>query len=131
MKNNTISESKNIEFENLNKDDFLKNYYSENINYTYTKKNDINNNNNSDKKYIPIKKIKKHKLFHKRTNSLKPIIPNEILLNKERCHKLNQDMIKKVKKNISLNLDEFFTKKRHFLIMTEGGSLFIPDMEMQ
>ena len=121
MKNNTISESKNIEFENLNKDDFLKNYYSENINYTYTKKNDINNNNNSDKKYIPIKKIKKHKLFHKRTNSLKPIIPNEILLNKERCHKLNQDMIKKVKKNISLNLDEFFTKKRHFLIMTDGG----------
>jgi len=79
MKNNTISESKNIEFENLNKDDFLKNYYSENINYTYTKKNDINNNNNSDKKYIRIKKIKKHKLFHKRTNSLKPIIPNEIL----------------------------------------------------
>ena len=54
-------------------------------------------------------------------NKIKSIIPQEIILDKERCNNLTQKLVKKTKENSEIKLDKFFTKKRHFLIMTDGG----------
>ena len=51
----------------------------------------------------------------------KIIIPKEIILDKEQSNRLTQKLVKKTKKNSKMKLEEFFTKKRHFLIMSDGG----------
>ena len=51
----------------------------------------------------------------------KIIIPEEIILEKQKSNELTQKLVKKTKKNSKMKLEEFFTKKRHFLIMSDGG----------
>ena len=51
----------------------------------------------------------------------KIIIPEEIILDKKNSNELTQKLVNKTKKNSKMKLEEFFTKKRHFLIMSDGG----------
>ena len=51
----------------------------------------------------------------------KIIIPKDIILNKERANELTQKLVEKTKRNTKMELQEFYSKKRHFLIMSEGG----------
>ena len=48
-------------------------------------------------------------------------IPEEIILDKKKSNELTQKLVIKTNKNAKMKLDEFFTKKRHFLIMSDGG----------
>ena len=47
--------------------------------------------------------------------------PKDFMDDKIRCNKLTQKLITKTKRNIELKYEEFFNKKRHYLIMTDGG----------
>jgi hypothetical protein len=49
------------------------------------------------------------------------VIPEEIKLDKQNSNKLTQKMVKKTNNNSQMKLEDFFTKKRHFLIMSDGG----------
>ena len=49
------------------------------------------------------------------------IIHEEIILDKKKSNELTQKLVKKTKKNSKMQLEEFFTKKRHFFIMSDGG----------
>ena len=51
----------------------------------------------------------------------KIIIPKEIILEKQHSNKLTQKLVKKTQYNSKMKLEEFYTKKRHFLIMSDGG----------
>ena len=51
----------------------------------------------------------------------KIIIPKDILMNKKRANELTQKLVEKTKRNTKLEFKDFFTKNRHFLIMSEGG----------
>ena len=48
-------------------------------------------------------------------------LPPDFISDKERCSKLTQKLVKKTSKNASMKLEDFFSKNRHFLIMTDGG----------
>ena len=48
-------------------------------------------------------------------------LPKDFLDDKNRCNTLTQKLVNKTKKNANMKLEEFFTKKRHYLIMTDGG----------
>ena len=107
------------------KKDLIQNYNSENIINNNYKKIETFNLNLNKKSKLEMTPTKKRKINIKSSKNidkhLKLKIPKEILLDKERCHMLNQKMIKKVKDNAYLKYDKFFNKKRHFLIMTDGG----------
>ena len=47
--------------------------------------------------------------------------PKDFMDDKIRCDTLTQKLINKTKRNAGLKYEEFFTKKRHYLIMTDGG----------
>ena len=47
--------------------------------------------------------------------------PKDFMEDKNRCNELTQKLIIKTKRNTELKYEEFFTKKRHYLIMTDGG----------
>ena len=47
--------------------------------------------------------------------------PKDFMDDKIRCNTLTQKLINKTKRNTELKYEEFFTKKRHYLIMTDGG----------
>ena len=51
----------------------------------------------------------------------KNVIPEEILLDRKKSNELTQKLVIKTNKNSKMKLDEFFKKKRHFLIMSDGG----------
>ncbi len=55
------------------------------------------------------------------TSNKKYVLPDDFIEDKNRCNSLTQKLVKKTKKNANMKLDEFFTKKRHYLIMTDGG----------
>ena len=48
-------------------------------------------------------------------------IPDDIILDKKKSNELTEKLVKKTKNNSKMNLDEFYMKKRHFLIMSDGG----------
>jgi len=48
-------------------------------------------------------------------------IPQEIILDKIKSNELTQKLVEKTKRNAKIKLEEFFVKKRHFLIMSDGG----------
>ena len=48
-------------------------------------------------------------------------LPKDFIDDKNRCNSLTQKLVNKTKLNASMKLEEFFTKKRHYLIMTDGG----------
>lgn len=49
------------------------------------------------------------------------VFPQDFMDDKIRCNELTQKLIAKTKKNTEVKYEEFFTKKRHYLIMTDGG----------
>ena len=51
----------------------------------------------------------------------KIVIPKEIILDKQKSNELTQKLVNKTKENSKMKLEEFFTKKKHFLIMSDGG----------
>ena len=54
-------------------------------------------------------------------NKIKIKIPEDIILERERANKLTQKLIKKTRRNEKMKFEEFFIKKRHYLIMSDGG----------
>jgi hypothetical protein len=48
-------------------------------------------------------------------------IPKDIISEKKRSNKLTQKMIEKTRRNEKMKYEEFFIKKRHYLIMSDGG----------
>ena len=59
-----------------------------------------------------VEKDKSHKKYE---------LPQDFIEDKNRCNILTQKLVNKTKKNANMKLEEFFTKKRHYLIMTDGG----------
>ena len=120
-KNENLILNNKVESNKNNKEDLMENYHTEKID---------NNEEEKIKKFCNFNQITNANLIQKKTRKrtifskkyVQPIVlPSEIIFDRERCHNLNQRMIKKVKENASIKLDTFFTKKRHFLIMTDGG----------
>ena len=54
-------------------------------------------------------------------NKIKIKIPQDIILERERANNLTQKLIKKTRRNEKMKFEEFFIKKRHYLIMSDGG----------
>ena len=54
-------------------------------------------------------------------NQINYEFPKDFMDDKIRCNTLTQKLINKTKRNTELKYEEFFTKKRHYLIMTDGG----------
>jgi len=54
-------------------------------------------------------------------NKIKIKIPQDIILERERANNLTQKLIKKTRRNEKMKFEEFFVKKRHYLIMSDGG----------
>ena len=54
-------------------------------------------------------------------NKTKIKIPQDIILEKEQANKLTQKLLKKTRRNEKMKFEEFFIKKRHYLIMSDGG----------
>ena len=48
-------------------------------------------------------------------------IPKDIISEKKRANKLTQKMVEKTRRNEKMKYEEFFIKKRHYLIMSDGG----------
>ena len=48
-------------------------------------------------------------------------IPKDIISEKKRSNKLTQKMVEKTRRNEKMKYEEFFIKKRHYLIMSDGG----------
>ena len=55
------------------------------------------------------------------SNKKEYVLPQDFIEDKNRCNLLTQKLVNKTKKNANMKLEEFFTKKRHYLIMTDGG----------
>ena len=55
------------------------------------------------------------------SNKKEYVLPQDFIEDKNRCNLLTQKLVNKTKKNTNMKLEEFFTKKRHYLIMTDGG----------
>ena len=48
-------------------------------------------------------------------------VPKDIIKEKERANKLTQKMVQKTRRNEKMKFEEFFIKRRHYLIMSDGG----------
>ena len=89
--------------------------------------NKIENNNNENTDNIAQEKVKIEIVQSEPNSSLENQnknnyeFPKDFMDDKERCNTLTQKLIDKTKRNASLKYEEFFTKKRHYLIMTDGG----------
>ena len=75
-----------------------------------TQENTLESNN--DIKIISLEKEKK---------SFKVKLPVDITSEKDRANKLTQKLVTKTKRNEKMKFEEFFIKKRHYLIMSDGG----------
>ena len=53
--------------------------------------------------------------------SFKVKLPVDITSEKDRANKLTQKLVAKTKRNEKMKFEEFFIKKRHYLIMSDGG----------
>ena len=90
-------------------------------------KNKIENNNNENTDNIAQEEVKIEIVQSEPNSSLENQnknnyeFPKDFMDDKERCNTLTQKLIDKTKRNASLKYEEFFTKKRHYLIMTDGG----------
>ena len=89
--------------------------------------NKIENNNNENTDNIAQEEVKIEIVQSEPNSSLENQnknnyeFPKDFMDDKERCNTLTQKLIDKTKRNASLKYEEFFTKKRHYLIMTDGG----------
>ena len=74
-----------------------------------------------DKNIIEVEEPPSDMQIIRTEKSSETIIPKEIILDKEQSNKLTQKLVTKTKNNSKMKLEKFFTKKRHFLIMSDGG----------
>ena len=98
-------------------------------------KSNTNESNSNDKKDINESKENKDNQDNNKTEqdlpsdmeivrterATKITIPQEIILDKIKSNELTQKLVEKTKRNAKIKLEEFFIKKRHFLIMSDGG----------
>ena len=77
----------------------------------------IDNNENSLETSNDIKIIS----LEKELKSFKIKLPVDISSEKDRANKLTQKLVQKTKRNEKMKFEEFFIKKRHYLIMSDGG----------
>ena len=103
---------------------------TDNQNSTTEIKNNIEPNISEEKtsnEEIPTKIIESNDMViidHSANNNsllAKLELPPEFISDKERCNILTQKLVKKTSKNANMKLEDFFSKNRHFLIMTDGG----------
>ena len=80
---------------------------------------ETNNNENENNKEEFSNDIKI--VIQEKEKSSKIKIPEDIIKDKKRSNELTQKLVKKTKINENMQFEEFFKKKRHYLIMTEGG----------
>ena len=116
--NNTEEEKKETN-ENNNKEDNTKkeeNLKIENSNNS-TKSQTTTESESESLKVAVTMKIVENEI----SISKEYVLPKDFLEDKNRCNLLTQKLVNKTKKNANMKLDEFFTKKRHYLIMTDGG----------
>jgi hypothetical protein len=59
--------------------------------------------------------------LEKENKSFKVKLPVDITSEKDRANKLTQKLVAKTKRNEKMKFEEFFIKKRHYLIMSDGG----------
>ena len=81
---------------------------------------DQNNNSNSQQVTIQIVQSDANSSTNSANNNTYEF-PKDFMDDKIRCNTLTQNLITKTKRNAGLKYEEFFTKKRHYLIMTDGG----------
>ena len=107
---------------------FINYFGSDNENFPKNKS--LSSNKKENKKLIDSEDNKKDILNEEFPNSIEIIrtektpkikIPEDIILDKKKSNELTEKLVKKTKNNSKLNLDEFYMKKRHFLIMSDGG----------
>ena len=80
---------------------------------------ETNNNENENNKEEFSNDIKI--VIQEKEKSSKIKIQEDIIKDKKRSNELTQKLVKKTKINENMQFEEFFKKKRHYLIMTEGG----------
>ena len=81
-----------------------------------SKENKDNENNNKTEQDLP---SDMEIVRTERTSKI--AIPQEIILDKIKSNDLTQKLVQKTKRNGNIKLEEFFVKKRHYLIMSDGG----------
>ena len=85
-------------------------------------KKDGNNNDNNQHQSVTMEIIHDDiNIIVDNQNTNINVFPQDFMDDKIRCNELTQKLIAKTKKNTEVKYEEFFTKKRHYLIMTDGG----------
>ena len=85
-------------------------------------KKDENNNENNQHQSVTMEIIHDDiNIIVDNQNTNINVFPQDFMDDKIRCNELTQKLIAKTKKNTEVKYEEFFTKKRHYLIMTDGG----------
>ena len=119
MQTNNTEEEKKETNENNNKEDNTKkeeNLKIENSNNSTKSQTTTESESESLKEAVTMKIVENEISISKEY-----VLPKDFLEDKNRCNLLTQKLVNKTKKNANMKLDEFFTKKRHYLIMTDGG----------
>ena len=106
--------------------DYFSQNNNNNDNSTIGKNNNIINIiNKNENNVIEVEKILKSDDIIitgiEKENKTKIKIPQDIILEKEQANKLTQKLLKKTRRNEKMKFEEFFIKKRHYLIMSDGG----------
>ena len=108
----------------------ISDYFSQNNNNNDNSTIDKNNNiiniiNKNENNVIEVEKtLKSDDIIItgiEKENKTKIKIPQDIILEKEQANKLTQKLLKKTRRNEKMKFEEFFVKKRHYLIMSDGG----------
>jgi len=114
--NNTNNE--NIEIKIEEKKEEIK---IDNTNKEKKVENNKNNNKiNKQQESEPIKVIDNEINIQDNDENIN-VFPPDFTDDKIRCNVLTLKLIAKTRRNTDIKYEEFFTKKRHFLIMTDGG----------
>ena len=115
------TENNEIKIEEKKEEINLENNNQENKENKDNKENTVTNDN-TNQQQVTMEIVQTHvnqtsDNNDKNTNEF----PKDFMDDKIRCNKLTQKLITKTKRNIELKYEEFFNKKRHYLIMTDGG----------
>ena len=117
--NNNENATLNIKEDSEIKDEEKKEEINSEIN---VEKKDENNNDNNQHQSVTMEIIHDDiNIIVDNQNTNINVFPQDFMDDKIRCNELTQKLIAKTKKNTEVKYEEFFTKKRHYLIMTDGG----------
>jgi len=85
-------------------------------------KENTETNENSNQQQVTMEIVQSHvNQTSDNNDKITNEFPKDFMDDKIRCNTLTQKLISKTKRNIEVKYEEFFTKKRHYLIMTDGG----------